>query len=68
MAYSFTYTNSCGERTTVFCRNVSTKNPDESLQFEIEQERGMTKRSYTYGFSLPTSEIPKFLEAIQKED
>ena len=68
MAYSFTYTNSCDERISIFCRNVSTKNPKDALQFEIEQERGMSKRNYAYGFSLPTSEIPKFLEAIQKED
>ena len=68
MAYSFTYTNRCDERTTVFCRNVSTKNPEDALQFEIEQERGMSKRNYTYGFSLPITEIPKFLEAIKRED
>lgn len=68
MAYSFTYENSCDERVSVFCRNVSKKNPDEALQFEIEQERGLTKRNYAFGFSLPASEIPKFIEAIQKED
>lgn len=66
MAYAYVYRNRCGERTEVFCRNVSTKNPDEALQFEIEQQRG--KRNYHFGFSLPACEIPKFLEAIQKED
>jgi len=66
MAYKFSYTNYAKERTGIFCRNVSTKNPESALQFEIEQERG--KRNYHWSFSLPVSEIPKFLKAIQKED
>ncbi len=66
MAYTFSYTNYANERTGISCRNVSTKNPDCALQFEIEQERG--KRNYHHSFYLPASEIPKFIEAIQKED
>jgi len=66
MSYTFSYINYANERTCVFCRNVSTKNPDSALQFEIEQERG--KRNYHHSFALPASEIPKFLAAMQKED
>lgn len=66
MAYKYSYTNYAQERTYIFCRNVSTKNPESALQFEIEQQRG--KRNYHHSFSLPASEIPKFIEAIQRED
>ena len=66
MAYGLVYRNNLNERVEIFCRNVSAKNPDEALQFEIQKERG--KRTYFTSFSLPASEIPKFIEAIQQED
>jgi len=66
MAYGYVYKNRCGERTEIFCRNVVQKNPDKALQFEIQQQKG--KRNYYFSFSLPSSEIPKFIKAIQEED
>ncbi len=66
MSYRYIYRNECDERTEIFCRNVTTKNPDSALQFEIQQQR--KSRNYFFTFSLPASEIPKFLEEIQKQD
>jgi len=66
MAYNFSYTNNCGEKTNIRVRNVTSKNPQAALQFVIEQDRGQRRRCFC--FDLPDSEIPKFLGSIQKED
>lgn len=66
MAYKYSYINRCGEKTYIFCRNVTAKDREAALQFEIEQQKA--KRNYHHSYALPASEIPKFLKAIQKED
>lgn len=64
--YTYTYKNRCNEVTIISVRNVGNKNPENALQFVIEQDHG--KRRMVWSFNLPIDQVPIFIAAIQKED
>jgi len=66
MAYHYEHTNNCNEQTIVDVRNVLPRNPENALQFEIQQDRG--KHRKLWSFSLPASEICSFLATITRTD
>ena len=63
----FTLENQYGT-TEIKVRNVSKKNPESALQFNVTEYPRFKKRSKFTCFSLPKGAISSFIEALKEEE